>query len=1067
MKKLIRRGLRIFGVLIGLILLAIILIPVLFGSQIKEAVKGYINDEINAEVYFEDVGVSVFKNFPNVTVTLDKFGVVGKEKFKGDTLVDVSHFGVVVNLFSLFGDKYEVNKITLEKPEIHAKVLITGETNWDIMKPSTDTTTVAEAPADTSASTPLALSLNAYSITEGHIIYDDHFGDMFLEVVNLNHKGSGDFEDDTYDFATYTSADAVTFKMEGSNYLNKGKIDADLTVGIDEKSSVYTLKDNRIGLNALDLHFDGWLKMAGDDIVMDLTYGTNENTFKSILSMIPGIYKEDFDDIDTDGTFSLDGMVKGTYNENSIPGFNAHLGVENGRFKYPDLPEEVKNINFDLKVECPTGDLNTLKINFPSFHAEMGTAPIDARLVASNLMSDNINIDAKLKASLDLATVDKFYPIEGQELRGNFTVDGTAKGIVNYAAGVFPMVNAIMKLENGYLKNSEFPSALDKMTLDAEMKNASGDLNGTTLIVNKFHTEIDGSPIDANMTVKNFDDPNYNLTVKGLLDLGKLIKIYPMEGTTMSGTIDLDLTTSGIVSDIEKERYNKLPTSGSMKMTKVVYSDLDYPMGFGVNDGLMSFTPQKLEINRFNGRAGSSPISVTGYVNNYLAYFMMPDQELTGKMSLTSTKFNVNEWMVESGEEAAAETPVSTDGSPSDADVPMEAYEVPKGIDFTFDCSIATVLYDNLTLKDMEGQVILRNQEVRFNNLSFSTLGGNFRLAGGYSTQDITSPDIDLNMTLVDLDIPQAYEAFAIVKAVAPAAKFMTGKFNSSLNLKGKLLGDMSPDLSSITSVGDMVINNGALKGFKPLQAISDKIKLPALSTLKLDRTKVLYEIKNGRIFVEPFDVPVSQGNMRVAGSNGIDQTMDYDLDVDIPTGAAGKAAMQAVSGLLKKPVAGDGNLKALIGLGGTVDNPKIKYVRSAGGDAVTDLKEELTEKVDSVKTVIKDTVKAVVDNTIDKGKEEARKQAAKIMKDAEAAAAKIRSQAKIAADKVRSEGEASAKKTEDSAKNPLQKVAKKKAADLIRKQSKDKADKLEREADTRAKKLLSDAKSKSDALLK
>ncbi|MEM0996476.1 MAG: AsmA-like C-terminal region-containing protein [Bacteroidota bacterium] len=1067
MKKLLRRSLQVLGLLVGLIVLALILIPLLFGPQIKEAVKGFINDEINAEVYFEGVGISIFKNFPNLTVTLDSFGIVGEEEFAGDTLIDVHHLGVVVNLFSLFGDEYEVNQITLEEPDIYAKVLKTGKPNWDIMQPATDTAATVASDTSSTESAPLALSLRAYRIAQGQIVYDDHASDMYLKIVNLNHNGRGDFQGDNYDFDTYTQADSVTFRLAGTTYLREAQVDADLILGIDNAASMYTLKENRIGFNALELHFDGWIKMPDDAITMDLKYNTNNNSFKGILSMVPGIYKQDFADIDTDGTFALDGWFKGTYSEHTLPGFQAHLGVTNGRFHYPDLPEEIKDINFDLKVACPDGNLNNLKLNFPQFRAMMGTAPLRGRLIASNLMSDNINLDAALKVSLDLATVDQFYPMEGQELRGKFSVDGTAQGVLNYPAGKYPLVNATMTLKDGYLKNSEFPSALEKMRLDAEMKNATGDLNGTTLDVNQFHTEIDGSPIDATLHVKDFDDPNYDLRLKGLLDLGKLIKIYPMEGTTLAGVLDLDLTTSGILSDIEKERYNKLPTSGSLKLTNVVYADGDYPMGFGVSDGLMTFAPRRLEIARWVGRAGSSPINVTGFLENYLAYFTLPDETLIGKMTLTSPKFNVNEWIVEPGQEAAAEVPVSEDGSPTEAEVPMEVYEVPAGIDFTFDSNLKTVLYDNLTLKDLRGQVILRDQEVRFKNLSFGTLGGNFRMTGGYNTQDISAPDVDLNMTLIDLDIPQLYQAFAIVQAVAPAAKFMSGKVNSSLNFKGKLLGDMSPDLASITSVGDLVINDGALNDFKPLKAVADKIKLPSLNTIKLNRTKILYEIHDGRVWVDPFDVPVAKGNMRVQGSNGIDQSMDYDLDFNLPAGAAGKAAMDAVAGLIKQPISGDGNLRALVGLGGTLSQPKIKYVKSAGKSTVADVKELVEEKVDSVKTVVKDTIKQVVTDTKDKAKEEARKQADALLKAAQAQADRIRAEAKKAADILRSEGEAQAKKTEESAKNPLERVAMKKAADLIRKQSQDKATKLEQEADQRAQKVIADARAKADALLK
>jgi hypothetical protein len=1063
MKKFLKKTLKVVGITLGVLLLVIILIPFIFGKQIKQAVKDYINQEVNATVYFEDVGIGVFRNFPNLTVTLDKFGVVGKDEFAGDTLVDVESFGVVVDLFSLFGDKYKVKKLTLDNPRIHAQVNKAGKANWDIMKPSTDTVAVDTAAPDTAAAAALALELSSYSINNGYLIYDDRAGDMYLKIDNLNHKGSGDFEDDAYDFETTTSADTVTFIMAGSHYLNKGKIDADLTVNIDQKSGIYTLKDNRIGLNEIELHFDGWVSMKGDDIGMDLKFGTNENTFKSILSMVPGMYTKDFSDIDTDGTFALDGSVKGTYNEKSIPGFKVHLAVENGRFKYPDLPEEVKEINFDLKAESPGPDLDKLKIEFPKFHALFGKAPIDARLLLTGLTNTNMFIDAALKASLNLEDLTKMFPMEGQTLKGMFTVDGTAKGTVNVDAGTFPIVNAMMKLENGYYKTANFPSAIDKMSMVADMKCPGTNIAEAVLNVTKFHAEIDGEPIDATLTARNFDDVNYNATAKGKLNLSKLGKIYPMEGTTMSGVLDLDVTTSGKMSDIEAERYENLPTSGSLTITDMKYKSTDVPQGIGIKAGRITFTPQKLNIEQYNGEIGHSPVSITGYLDNYLAYVLLENQKIKGEMNLNSSKFDVNEWMVEDPT-APAPAPSAQAATPA-ADAPMEVYEVPGDIDFTFNCAIAKVLYDNMTLDNLSGQVLLRDRKVSFNNLIFNTLGGNFKMNGGYDTKDPKVPAIDFAMNINNLDIKRSYETFSIIESYAPVAKFVNGKFGTSFSMTGSLLGDMSPDLNSINIPdGVATVADGTLKGFKATEMVADKIKVERLREIKVKDTKIFFKVEKGRLWVEPFDVPIGAGKMTVEGSNGLDQSMAYDLAFDLPTGVAGQAAMNAVGGLIGKPMDANSNFKVSVGLGGTIDKPKITYVRNAKGEGAAEL---IEEKIDSVKKVVVDTVKKVVEEKIDDAKEKAKAEAAKIIAEAEKAAAKIRAEGKAAADKIKSESSKKADDMEKSAKNPIEKAAKKKAADIIRKEGVDNANKVEKEANAKADKVMADARAKADALLK
>lgn len=1070
MKKFIRRSLRVTGAILGILLLAIILIPLLFGEQIKTAVKDYLNDELNATVYFEDVGVSVFRDFPDITVSLDKFGVINKEPFAGDTLMNVEHFRVVVDLFSVFGDQYKVEEIQLDEPDIHVKVNKAGMANYDIMKESEDDEAEEEEEEEeeTESENNLKLALHDYEITQGHISYNDQPGDLFAEIVNLNHRGSGAFEGDVYDFETFTSADEVTVETGGTKYMNKMALEADLTVNIDNANSVYTLKENRIGLNELHLHFDGKVAMEGDDINTDLTFETNENQFSHILSMVPGVYTEDFDEMETDGTFSLDGYVKGTYNENSLPGFAVNLGVEKAYFQYPDLPEKVSDINFNVKADCPSGDLNKLAINMPNFHALFGKNPIDARLVLSGVMSESYNIDAMAKATLKLEELLKMFPMEGQDLKGTFTIDGTAKGVYNEAQGKMPAVNATMSLVEGYYKTEDFPSAISNMALDAKMSAPSQELSSASLDVTKFHAEIDGDPIDATLQVNDFDAVNYALNATAKLNFDKLAKILEMEDTEMRGKMDLVLETSGNLAAIEAERYADLPTSGSLKLTEFFYRDSDIPQGVAITRGDMNFTPQKMAITTLLGRIGSSPMDITGSFDNYLSYALLPDEQLTGRMSFRSTKFNVNEWMVE--EEEATPQPEAAEAP--EEEVEMVAFEVPKGIDFTFDCAITRVLYDNLTIDNLRGQLIMRDQKIMFKELAFKTLGGSMVMNGSYATPDPASPDLDLNYRLTGLDIAETWQTMQIVQDIAPIGKFVQGKLNSSLTLKGKLLPDMTPDLASLTSVGDLKILNGTLAGFKGLDKVADKIKLKQFKELTLNDTKVLYEIHDGRVWIDeksPIEIPLANGKMVTEGSHGLDQTMDYNMDFDIPAGAAGTAAMQAVGGLINKDL-GD-RFKVAVGLGGTVDEPKITYVRSEKGESVQDeLKDQIEDVKEDVKEQLdekKEEVKQEVQDQVDDAKEKAKAEAEKIMREAEAQAQRIRDEAKKTAQKTRDEANKKADEIEASAKNPLEKAAKKKLAKKTRDTGEKTAQKIEEEGDQKAQKVIDDARKKADALLK
>ncbi|MCK5456865.1 MAG: hypothetical protein KAI45_07035, partial [Melioribacteraceae bacterium] len=118
-------------------------------------------------------------------------------------------------------------------------------------------------------------------------------------------------------------------------------------------NSKFTLKDNQLRLNNLLLNFGGSIAMPGEDLDLDLTFSAARTEFKDIISLIPAIYSKDFEDIESSGKMELTGNVKGISNEKNIPSFNLNLNVSEGKFKYPDLPMPVSNVNMKLSIKNP------------------------------------------------------------------------------------------------------------------------------------------------------------------------------------------------------------------------------------------------------------------------------------------------------------------------------------------------------------------------------------------------------------------------------------------------------------------------------------------------------------------------------------------------------------------------------------------------------------------------------------------------------------------------------------------------------------------------------------------
>ncbi len=1033
LKYKMKKILKISGVSFFLILLAAIVLPIIFKSEIREAVDNEIRKRVDADVYFGDFSVTLFRNFPNLTVGLEKFGIVNHAPFRGDTLVSVTRFNLVVDIMSvLFGERYELRKIVMDEPRIHATVLKNGKANWDIMKQEAEIAAADTMVVD-SGRASFGIAINGYKINDGYLKYDDRESEIFLELNELNHSGKGDFSEKEFEFFTTTTATKATFSSGGTHYLKKGEIDLDVNLKVNQESGMYSLMKNRFRFNELELNLEGWLKMGANAYDMDLKYSTPQTSFRNLLSMVPGMYTAEFKDINSSGDFKLDGTVKGKYSEIEMPGFTLNLDLIGGYFQYPSLPQAVSNINGKIGVDASDGNYDNMKISIPNLHADFGNNPIDLKLVMSGMTSENLNIDANVNAKLNLEELNKIYPMEGQTLKGAFSLEGKATGTYNSQKGSFPKVDAKISLENGYVKSADFPSAIEKLNFNGTMTNQNGSLAETILDIPAFHAEIDGEPVDARFNVRNFDNPNYQVSFKGNLDLGKLAKIYPIEGTSMAGKMIADIQTSGVYSDVEAGNYMNLPTSGSLILNGFSYMSTDVPQGITIDNGKFTFTPLRLNIDAFNGKIGRSPVSITGFFENYIAYFLMENQDIRGSMNLVSSFFDVNEWLADDASGAEAQAASTT----APADQEMYVFEVPKGVDFTIAASITKVFYDNLIFENLNGRVTVRNQEIRFEGLTFGTLGGRFGLAGSYNTKDLSKPFYDLNFNLAGMQVKPVWENFNTVQALAPAAKFVNGIFNSVFNLKGTLTPDMIPDLTTITGAGDMQLINANVSNFNVLNEIAEKTKLASLKELKLNDTKIFFEVKNGRLNVKPFDVKVAGTNMKVQGSNGFDKSLDYILNFDIPAGLAGATATSALSGLSGKTISGTDKINVDLNLGGTIDHPRIT---GAGSGAIDNLKDQAKQAVDQKVDEVKEEVKEKIDETKEQIQDKAQEQIDKAKEEAERLKREAEAKARAEADRVKQEierkkqeEEARIKREADAAKKKAEEEAKKKLKNLIK----------------------------------
>lgn len=658
---------------------------------------------------------------------------------------------------------------------------------------------------------------------------------------------------------------------------------------------------------------------------------------------------------------NLNHSGKGDFTEDLFK-LQTQSDIEELTVKYAGIPylNKVK-----LSTELPVDmDMKNMKFSFAENKIQINELVLSAigylAMPNESDMVMDFKFDAKqseLKNFLSLIPAIYASNFKDMEASGKFAMEGTAKGTYNEKS--LPAFNVNLSIENGRVKYPSLPSAINNIRVKSQISNPDGVLDHTVVDVPAFHMEFGAVPINGRLLVKNpVTDPFVDMALKGKLDLKQLTAIFPMKDMTLSGILDADVQASGRKSSVDKGQYEAFKASGEMLASNFNYSGKNVPMPVRVPSAKMTFSPKNITLAGLTANVGKSDFKANGSINNYLNYFFKKNQALQGNFNVSSGLIDVNELI---GPSVKKE-----EGAKNDAK--LSVFEVPGNIDFNLTATAGRILYDNYDISDAKGMLVVKDKTIYFKDMGMNMLDGKVNMNGSYATTDPKKPKVDVDFSIEKMDIQKAFTAFNTVKLLAPVAKFAKGVFSTNLKFNSDLDQHMMPVYSSINAEGLTNIIQAVLDGFEPLNKLASALSSDKFKKLELNNVLTKFRIKDGRLNVAPFDVKKEGVVMNVQGSNGLDQTMDYQLGLNVPRAMLGAKANETANAFIAKLNSKAGTnvtvsetIKVNAVLGGTILKPTIN-LKYGAGDAKTEAKTVVSQIVADKKEELKTVVQAKAD---------------------------------------------------------------------------------------------------------
>lgn len=944
MRKLIKVGL---FVLLGLLVLAFTL-PLFYKSTIIEAIKKQANSAISGKFEFADIGISLFRDFPNLAISIDKPQCTAYVNQDTSLLFSGEEIVVSLNLWKLIMDRQntEITSFGLIKPIINFIQFDSLNNNGQILKPSSD----SEA-----TNTNTSLEISHYYIEEGELNFNDNYNNTFSKLSNLNHSGNIVQTKENISLISNTRIQSINHYSKGIPVIENLSLDSKLNLNYNEQNSKYKIKEAVFNLNNLKLLCNGDIQLLKDSTIMNLAIEAPGNEFKDLFSILPNAFTNDYKSVESGGTFMFKGELNGIYSSLNkfYPNWNLQCSVNNGSLKYPQKKLKIQDVTLDIK----SGNTDILGkdayLNINSFNMNLNNQLLNGSLQLTNLFQ-NPYIAGTLKGILNLADLSAFYPMStGTELSGIIKPD------IDFNFNQMAIQNnqySDVKLQGSIVCDEVKYKTLDLP--DIKIAQAFINISPELITIKDLNAMLGKSDIKANIS---WIEPLKYFNLKPKITF----KIF-----SQSNLVDL---TEWLTEDNSKQNKSKsAPLSAKdldgvqvafeSKIDKLIYPDykINSVNGSGVLIG------DQLILNNFTAEVNNNQVQGKGSFNNLAAY-MFQDKVLNGNLQLSANIFDADLFL-------KLDTSIQ-----SNQVATTEAFQIPPEFNFDISFNAKQFIYRPLKMNSLQGKMQILDSEILFQNLNSNAMGGKMYLNGLYSTKEPNNPTFNFKYDLSKVQFSNAFNSILSIKKIAPIMQYIQGFFNSNIIFQGSLDKSLNPVYESINIEGFVETLEGSIKGFKPLDQLASKLNISALKNLDLKNTKNWLTVKNGLVTIKDFNKKIDDIGITIGGNHKINGEMDYNFLFNIPKNKIDgitKAinldkGLDKLSGILSKYGVNGLNYKSLnilVAMNGNLTNPKfnLKWVNekgveqnesTVGSELKNAIKDSLTNRAEQEVDKLKDKV--------------------------------------------------------------------------------------------------------------
>jgi hypothetical protein len=584
---------------------------------VQRAIAG-LNEQFKGTLVLEDSHVSVFTNFPYISIDLQGIKFYGENATSALPIYEVDDLYVGFSIADILAGNFKVKAVKVLSGHIRLETYEDGTINLLQAKNVTSS-------EDSGETEGFEFELKKLFIENLHVSLAKPEKDELLQVHLKELQTSVKSKQGVLDVLLQVSLHMLMEKEGNSAFFSDKHMVLELGFEFNQDTQMLTLSPSTLQLEDVFLSVRGKAILEELGIRLDLDLDGEKQDFDLIAAFLPKETGEAFKRYENQGEVFFRGSIRGLVAPGESPAVAFEFGCDNAFFENKALERRVEDLRFSaFFTNGQERNLKTSEFRLQNFNARPDRGVFQGNLTVRNFENPYVKVD--LLADLDLAFIGEFFQIpdlKGVSGQVQLKMDFDELVDLNFSNASIRQVkeslDSELTIRNLNLTYADFPYPIQNLNAYAKMDDGA-------LTITHFSFRLAESDVALKAKVSNLpaifhrlDIPvNIQLEINSeLLQIGKLIQ----QGQEQSE----EISQFGLAMDLQANavdlfKFDYLP-KGKLQLKKLDFALKNYPHAFKRFRGIFEIDSQMVAIRSFQGKVDTSDIYLSGKLDNYPKWF--------------------------------------------------------------------------------------------------------------------------------------------------------------------------------------------------------------------------------------------------------------------------------------------------------------------------------------------------------------------------------------------------------------------------------------------------------------